>query len=70
MDAVKEIQAKQKTWRHFSQWIEVTKYFKCCDCGLTHTFQFKWKNDKLFWRLRVQHARTRMHRKKRKYKCQ
>lgn len=36
-------QITQKSWRHYSKWhlVYTTQNEVCCDCGLTHTTQYK-----------------------------
>jgi hypothetical protein len=65
----------QRSSRSFSRWYQLddTLNLGCCDCGLTHVFQFKVKvargRMKLFMRLRRHKSITHARRNEKRYLC-
>lgn len=41
----------------------------CCDCGLSHNFEFTIRAGQLFWRVKRDRKGTTGNRRAKKYKC-
>lgn len=75
---MKYAQFRQKSWRHWSQWLKIGTREVCCDCGMVHKVQYAYKISEkrgympvmtVYKRVKVHHAASRARRKVKQHKC-